>query len=63
MVRLPVHLHELMARVMRIEAEHRARHGGQAPTPEQIAAAAGVSVDKLLMLSKVLLSHSAIAMV
>ena len=51
MVRLPVHVHELMSKVMRCEAEFEAAHS-VAPTREQLAKLAGIPKEKLTLLSK-----------
>ena len=52
MVRLPVHLHELMAKVRKHESE--LRHDLQRkPTSGELAVAAGITEQKLAMLLKV----------
>lgn len=51
MVRLPVHLHELMAKVRKHESE--LRHDLQRkPTSGELAVAAGITEQKLAMLLK-----------
>lgn len=50
-VRLPVHLHELMAKVRKHESE--LRHDLQRkPTSSELAASAGITEQKLAMLLK-----------
>ena len=51
-VRLPVHLHEALARVRKIE-EELAESLGRAPTTEEVAGSAGMTFDKLTSLYKV----------
>jgi hypothetical protein len=50
-VRLPVHLHELMGKVMRADAEFEAAHCAK-PSRAQLAALTGVAQEKLALLSK-----------
>ncbi len=51
-VRLPVHLHELMAKVTKVDLEYQAEHGHRAGK-EKLAELVGISTEKLAMLSKV----------
>ncbi len=51
MVRLPVHLHELMAKVRRLEGDLRLEHLRK-PTNTELAEAAGITEQKLAMLVK-----------
>lgn len=51
-VRLPVHLHELMAKVTKVDLEYQSEHGCRAGK-EKLAELVGISTDKLAMLSKV----------
>lgn len=51
-VRLPVHLHEALARVRKVE-EELAESLGRTPTTEEVAASSGMTFDKLTSLYKV----------
>lgn len=53
-VRLPVHLHELMAKVTKVDLEYQSEHGRRAGN-EKLAELVGISQEKLAMLSKVCL--------
>ena len=50
-VRLPVHLHEMMARVTKAEGD-LAQALGRQPTPEETAAAAGLTTEKIAALRR-----------
>ena len=51
-VRLPVHLHELMAKVTKVDLEYQSEHGCRAGKAK-LAELVGISTEKLAMLSKV----------
>ena len=52
MIRVPVHIHELMSKMTNIETTFRSKHG-HAPSQEKLAGLVGISVEKLQMLLKV----------
>jgi hypothetical protein len=51
-VRLPVHLHELMAKVAKTDMDFQLAHGVR-PSQEHLASLVGITVEKLAMLTKV----------
>ena len=52
-IRIPVHIHELMAKLSTTETAYRSKHG-HAPSQPKLAAMVGISVEKLQMLLKVI---------
>lgn len=51
-IRIPVHIHELMAKLAMVEGEFRTKHGC-APSQPQLASLVGITAEKLEMLRKV----------
>lgn len=56
-MRLPVHLHELMAKVTKMDLEYQSQHGHRAG-PTKLAELVGITEEKLHMLSKVHAAHA-----
>ena len=52
MIRVPVHIHELMSKMTNIETTFRSKHG-HAPSQEKLAGLVGITVEKLQLLLKV----------
>ncbi len=53
-----MHLHELMAKVTKVDLEYQSEHGRRAGN-EKLAELVGISQEKLAMLSKVCLCSAA----
>ena len=51
-IRIPVHIHELMAKLTMVENDYKTKHGC-APGQPQLASLVGISTEKLQMLLKV----------
>ncbi|CAL5222992.1 g5436 [Coccomyxa viridis] len=50
-IRVPVHIHELMSKMTNIETTFRSKHG-HAPSQEKLAGLVGITVEKLQLLLK-----------
>ena len=51
-IRIPVHIHELMAKLVMVETDFKTKHG-RAPSQPQLASLVGITTEKLQMLLKV----------
>ena len=51
-IRIPVHIHELMAKMANVETTFRSKHG-KAPSQAKLADLVGIPLEKLQLLLKV----------